>query len=94
MCAIQTTKNRINRELSKLPVYQDGIDIDAIFSIVQKHGGSPVCEDGTPWSGFFCGETGTADIKINGIGMKGAWLRLSWYKFETTGRYEVLSYVN
>lgn len=87
---VRTVKNRINRELSGLGVYFEEIPLCEIFDIVRRHAGSVLDVDGTPWSGFLCGEDGSTWFAVTGYKF---YLRLSWHKMPS-GRYEVTTYVS
>jgi hypothetical protein len=86
----QTIKNRINRELASLSNYFPAIPIDTIFEIVKTHAGVVVQEDGTPWSGFLCGEDGAANFEIEGRKFV---LRIMWHEMPS-GNYEITAYVS
>jgi hypothetical protein len=90
MSNTQTAKNRINRQLSALGTYHAEIPLTAIFAIVKEHAGQVVQEDGTPWSGFICGENGQSTFDIEGVKFH---LFLSWYQMQS-GRYEITTYVS
>lgn len=85
----QTVRNQINRKLSKMDTYQNEIPVTAIFEILRESGVEAVQEDGTPWSGFLCGESASTAIGLKGL--KG-YLWIGWYKMPS-GRYEITSYV-
>jgi hypothetical protein len=88
----QTIKNRIGRELHNLTtsVYFPAIPLDTIFSIVEKHAGIVIQEDGTPWSGFLCGDDGLASF---GVKDKKFFLFLIWHKMPS-GNFEITAYVS
>jgi hypothetical protein len=69
--------------------YHDGIPLGAMFDVCRKAGLEPVCEDGTPWSGFLCGREGRAVIELKDCRKA---LTICWYKMPS-GRYEVTPYV-
>ena len=49
-------KNRINRAINKLGNYHnDGVPLEDIFQCLKAEGVTPLQEDGTEWSGLFCG---------------------------------------
>jgi len=74
-------------EMSK--VYHEAIPLSAMFELCEKVGLEPVCEDGTPWSGFLCGREGRAVFELKDCRKS---LVVSWYKMPS-GRYEVTPYV-
>ena len=97
MTTRETTRNRINRNLSALGTYHKSISLDDIFNIVKVHDGMPVQEDNTEWSGFLCGEQGNANIRCLFGETKPMWLNLSWYKMDTRNgghRYEIVTYIS
>jgi hypothetical protein len=87
----QTTKNRINREIYPLTThYYLAIPLDIIFSIVEKHAGMVIQEDGTKWSGILCGENGSGRFAIKNSKLI---LYLGWYQMPS-GNYEITAYVS
>jgi hypothetical protein len=90
MSSTQTLKNHINKALAPLNSgYHDIIPLFHIFEVV-KEAGEVVQEDGTPWSGFLCGEQGRCTFDIEGVKFH---LFLSWYQMPS-GRYEITTYVS
>lgn len=88
----QSIKNKINERISMIcSRFHDGIPMESIFLACKDNGYEPLQEDGTPWSGFLCGRDGKAIIDLSNTSST---LVLYWHKFETTGRYEVVSYVS
>jgi hypothetical protein len=84
-------KNHVNGFLAEIGrEFHESIPLGAIFDSIRAYGIIPIQEDGTPWSGFFCGESGSAHIELKG---SNHWLHIQWYKRCETGRYEVVSYV-
>lgn len=76
--------------------YQDQIPLGSIFTALHDAGLFPVQEDGTPWSGMLCGREGRAEINLVDANKRPVPHRLilSWYRFETTNRYETVSYIS
>ena len=94
MATRTTTRNRINRAITKnIPTYNIDIPMDEIFECITAHDGTPVQEDGTPWSGFMCGANGSATIEVTFPTMKSMYVHISWYKMQS-GRYEIVSYIS
>jgi len=94
MTTKQTTLNRINKGFtSDVDVYNKEIPLETIFAIVAEHGGMVVDEAGEPWSGFLCGEQGSATMAVNHPDHKNIFLHSSWYEMES-GRYETVVYVS
>lgn len=90
MSNTQTTKNRINKDLSKIGTYHAEVPLTQIFEIVKNHAGEVVDVDGTPWGGLLCGENGQATFDIANVKFH---LFLSWYTMPS-GRYEITVYVS
>ena len=86
----QTIKNQINRELAKLGIYHPQIPLFHIFYIVRSYAGQVIQEDGTPWSGFLCGDDSAANFDIEGCKFI---LRVMWHKMPS-GNYEITAYVS
>lgn len=85
-----------DRLTEEIPSITNNIPVDQIFGILRDYGITPVQEDGTPWSGIFCGQQGRANIDlldINGEPIEIVMLRISWYRYET-GRYEIITYLS
>lgn len=80
-------------DLSK--TYHVAIPLNDAFDLLESHGFTPVQEDGTPWSGIFCGREGRAviDLTYGGI-LSRKCLVISWYKMDVSGKYEVTAYVS
>lgn len=88
----QNIKTKINERIATIcSRFHDSIPMESIFLACKAHGYEPLQEDGTPWSGFLCGRDGKANIDLSNTD---SMLVLCWHKFETTGRYEVVSYVS
>jgi len=91
MSTIQTAKNRINKALSSFnTTYHVSIPLGEIFTVVYEFAGQVIDVDGTPWSGFLCGDSGQTTFDIEGVKFH---LFLSWYTMPS-GRYEVIAYVS
>jgi len=90
--SIQTIKARTNRELAKLTAgYLPEIPLSDIFSVIRERTGAGVVqEDGTPWSGFICGESGSCSLTIQGFRFS---FRMTWFQMPS-GKYEVTAYVS
>jgi hypothetical protein len=100
------TRKKINRELSALPNYHQGIPLDLIENILEKYGLLPLQEDNTAYEGIFTGEEGRAQLAIgfintahdeNGISaytpIDNSMLIMTWYKMGS-GKYEIVSYLS
>lgn len=88
-----TIRNRINKEIGKIGTYHDGIPVDEISVCIKNHGGMMVQEDGTEWSGIFCGEQGTCNIPVVFADYSNMFVSISWYKMDS-GRYEIVTYIS
>jgi hypothetical protein len=87
----QTLKNHCNKELTQITKgYLAEIPLAEIFTACHKHLGQVLDIDGTPWSGFLCGETGQANFRLQNVRMS---LVISWYTMPS-GKYEVVAYVS
>lgn len=86
-------KNALSKEISRIakPTYFWSIPLDEMFAAVRNFGGLVVDEAGEEWSGFFCGEQGSATLKITGIKTVHG-LVISWYKMPS-GKLEVIAYI-
>lgn len=85
----QTVKNQTNKALRPFNGYFAPIPLSEIFEVVKTFAGQVVQEDGTPWSGFLCGEAGTARFAVKGYRFH---LVVSWYLMNS-GRFEICAYV-
>lgn len=88
--------------------HHEGIDMSAIQAALALAGLIALQEDGTAWSGFFCGREGNAKIDLGVLetGTPSKWnneelvytpinnslLILSWYKIHT--KYEIVAYLS
>lgn len=101
-----STRNKVNRELSKLPNYHEGIPLDLIENILEKYGLLILQEDNTAYEGIFTGEEGRASIGLgyintahdeNGLTaytpIENSMLILTWYKMGS-GKMEIVSYLS
>jgi hypothetical protein len=77
------------------PTYFESIPLGAIFDVMKDWGFVVVQEDGTPWSGFLCGEEGQANFRFNHGEelVDNSMLVLTWHKMQS-GRYEVCGYIS
>lgn len=83
-------------------VFYDGVPIGPIDDALRANGCLLVQEDGTPWSGFLCGDQGRAMLDIASLdscenGMYKAYdnvaIVLMWERFPSM-RYEITAYVS
>ena len=99
-------RKKINRELSALPNYHEGIPMDLIENILEKYGLLILQEDNTAYEGIFTGEEGRAQIAIGFIStayqednitfytpIDNSMLILTWYKMGS-GKMEIVSYLS
>jgi len=89
-------KKHIMKEIYALGTYHPSIPLDELFSILNRYAIDAIQEDGTPWSGFLCGEQGQCNFELVYMPtheLLKHMLVLTWYKFET-GRYEIVSYIS
>jgi hypothetical protein len=100
------TRKKINRELSALPNYHQGIPVDVIENILEKYGLIILQEDNTAYEGIFTGEEGRAEIALGHINtaheengltaytpIDNSMLIMTWYKMGS-GKYEIVSYLS
>jgi hypothetical protein len=101
-----TIRKKINRELSALPNYHEGIPINIIENILEKYGLLILQEDNTEYEGFFLGDESHTEITIGHINtahqednitfytpIENSMLILTWYKMGS-GKYEIVSYLS
>jgi hypothetical protein len=86
--------SRLHKEVNSL--YHSGIPTDQIDAILRTRGFMLCCEDGTPFSAFFCGESSCtllhfADV-ATGEMVVNCYLSLSWHQMPS-GRYEIVAYL-
>jgi len=75
----------VNEELHWLgQSYHDGLPISQINHILVEAGFNPLEE------AIYCGRDGRSDEQVGNY----SWFHMTWHKMETTGRYEVVAYVN
>ena len=99
-------RKKINRELTALPNYHEGIPLEIIEEILKKYNLLLLQEDYTPWSGFITGREGQADFTLgyfdtayeqNGLTaytpIENAALIMTWYKMQS-GKYEIVTYIS
>ena len=88
----------------------DDIPLEDIFNILKNEGIVPIMEDQAEWCGILCGESedvcfvladrtrpetaSWGEVAIYNHVIKNAELRLCWYKFNSTGRYEIVTYIS
>ena len=100
----QSLKDKVNRGLDQYNTkgadsYFEEIPLEPIFDVLGEYGLVAVQEDGTDWDGFLLGrnEKVTFDLVLVEDGerkaVENSVLSLSWYKFDETGRYEVVVYL-
>jgi hypothetical protein len=101
-----STRKKVSRDLYKLGDYHDGIPMDKIRPIFEKHGLILIDqEDNTEYGAIFCGREGTAKIAfgykftsklVNGIPtyipFDNSLLILNWYKMNT--KHEINLYLS
>jgi hypothetical protein len=99
-------RNQLNKAVAQIlaPNFFKEIPLQDIDNAMRQAGCLLVQEDGTPWSGFFTGREGRAQIDIAPLSSKNeqgmyvpfdnAVLLIMWYKMEQTGLYEVTGYVS
>ncbi|MFA5999369.1 MAG: hypothetical protein WC783_00110 [Candidatus Paceibacterota bacterium] len=100
MNLITSVRKKINRDLSSVNGIFDYIPLSSISEVLKKYNIHVVQEDGTPWSGFI---SAPIDTQVNmrfdlamltGEPLDNTSLQLYVYKFATTKRYEIVTYVS
>lgn len=90
--------NKINKALGKIQNYQSFIPLDEIFSACTSNGFQPVDESGQDWSGFFCGENGSAHIALveveNRTPVLNRRLIVTWWKMDSRQSYDFTAYIS
>lgn len=87
-----TQRRRINSRLQSLSkLYYESIPLEEINNILKSEGTQILQEDGTPFSGFLCGDSSYCTFDLEGI--SNAVLVLSWYKM-VSGRWEINAYIS
>jgi hypothetical protein len=100
-----TTRKKVNKDLYKLGDYHQGIPLDKIRAIFDKHNLILLQEDNTEFSAFFCGDQASAHIAfgykftstmVNGlptyIPFDNSLLILNWYRMNSS--YEINTYLS
>jgi hypothetical protein len=78
-------RNQVNLKLVEIGhIYHPAIPLSDICQSLEDHGFE------LDFSGFLCGAQGRIHEQVG----PNTWLVLTWYKFETTGRYEIVAYVS
>lgn len=72
------------------------IPIDDIDKVLRDHGLKLIQEDGTDWSGIFCGISGNCIIAVADLdGVKiNSVLALQWYKEHDQSTFEINCYLS
>lgn len=101
------TRSKLNARISDLTKgLHDGIVIEGISNVLKNEGIEIIQEDGTEFSGIFCGAEGSSRlelanhegaVKVNGLNtypdaVVNALLILTWYK--VGDRWETVAYVS
>lgn len=75
--------------------YHFEIPLDCLFEVLRREGINPVQEDGSPWSGFLCGEDGRAYFDLQGQDGRSLdyVLVVTWHRMES-GRWETVAYLS
>lgn len=94
---LMATLHTLKRSIANLSVPSYVKDIGAYIGqaldICEASGFKPVNEDGTPFSALFCGNTGTASVRLTGTK---ACLQIAWWGDKAhgvNGKYELAMYV-
>jgi len=92
---LKTAQKELYKFMSENRDHFKDIPLDKIFSILKRNGITPVQEDGTEWSGFLMGNNSncTIDLAYDGKLIRHM-LVLTWYKYNETGTWEVISYIS
>jgi len=88
---MKINRNRISDRLYEISSkYHERIPLGDILGAVKDNGLTPIQEDGSPWSGFLCGDSGEVFIDLEGSKRM---LVISWYRMDS-GRFEVNAYLS
>jgi hypothetical protein len=94
----QTVHARLNKSLGEILTLNttfSEVPITEICEAIREYGAMVTQEDGTEWSGILCGEIGEAGFEVvHPYFKKPFYMRLTWYKREFSGRYEVVCYIS
>lgn len=72
----------------------ESIPIDQLAEALHTKDATILQEDGTEFSGIFCGREGESCLEVKSTqAVKSFWMRLTWYKRES-GRYEIVCYIS
>jgi hypothetical protein len=108
MKMLSNIKTKLNKELALFNNYFPSIPLDEVNDVLKRYGYLIIQEDGTPFSGFLCGENSRASFEIgslmeksnDGVGGLASYgkidnttLQLNWYKMPS-GRYEITCYMS
>jgi hypothetical protein len=76
-------RKQANKMLQLLPVYADGLQLEAMNAVLQEHGFSEL------ESAIYCGREGQHHEQVGAH----TWLTFTWHKMES-GRYELVAYLS
>ena len=93
--SIRRKMNKSLGEILTLNTTFTEIPIDDICDAVKSCGALVLQEDDTEFSGIFCGREGESCLKVKHADFdKSFYMRLTWYKREFSGRYEIVCYIS
>jgi hypothetical protein len=72
-----------NKMLHLLPIYAEGLQLEAMNAVLQEHGFSEL------EPGIYCGREGQHHEQVGAH----TWLTFTWHKMES-GRYELVAYLS
>ena len=76
-------RDRVNAELSLLPIYADGLQLEEIDTILQSNGFNGL------EAAIYCGADGASHEQVG----PRTYFKMTWHKMES-GRYELVAYVS
>ena len=99
------TRKRLNSAICSIcNRLHDSIPTDQIFGALRREGFVLLQEDGTPWQGMLLGRESRATLPLGKLPEDGpaqypfpvqnSVLVLSWYRYDTTGRFDCNAYVS
>jgi len=77
-------RKQANRALQSLPIYGDGLQLDAMNAVLETHGFN------TLEPAIYCGRDGQSHEQVG----TRTWLTFTWHKMENSGQYELVAYLS
>ena len=94
----QTVLRKLNKSLGEiLPVNAtfESVPMEEIMQAVRDNNAMIMQEDGAEWAGILIGRDSSATFEVKHPDFaKLFYMRLTWYKREGSGRYEITCYIS